>query len=341
MSIIISNKEQYSIVNLYNLGKSCTALKHIFKRDMHTISNILKRNNIKIRTDTIIDVEKETLNNLYTINKKSCREIGLQFGCSKRPILRLLKKYGIRIRKNGEDKAGKPSWNKGIPASPKVRELLRNYRKGKKDTEETKLKKGKAHKGLKYKKWSAESRKNLSIAKKGKPGHRLGKKASAETLKKLRDSHLGIKPSEETRKKLSISLENRWSNNIFYRTKMLSLTNLMSNTKPELIIFNYYISKGYIEGETIIKQYYIKGVGSADFYLPKENTLIFVDGDWWHCNPSHPKFGKPCYYHPKVHKFSKQIWDKDKKITEKCIALGFNVIRIWEKDVNFFVSTGG
>lgn len=104
------------------------------------------------------------------------------------------------------------------------------------------------------------------------------------------------------------------------------------DTSPELIVLNDYISKGYKEGVDIIKQKYIKNVGKVDFYLHKENTLIFVDGDYWHCNPE--KY-KPCYYNSRVCKFAFDIWQRDNTITSICKELGYKVIRMWERDINF------
>jgi hypothetical protein len=57
-----------------------------------------------------------------------------------------------------------------------------------KHTEETKRKIGLSHKGMKYKKWSEESRRNFSIVR------------------------MGIKPSEETRLKLSEIRKLWWEN---------------------------------------------------------------------------------------------------------------------------------
>lgn len=105
----------------------------------------------------------------------------------------------------------------------------------------------------------------------------------------------------------------------------------MFNTKPELKVLASYVSRGYKEGVDIIKQYYvIKGVGLVDFFLPKENTLVFVGGDYWHCNPE--KY-KPCYYHQNLHKFAYDVQQRDKSITEKCKTFGYKIIRLWETEI--------
>lgn len=104
----------------------------------------------------------------------------------------------------------------------------------------------------------------------------------------------------------------------------------MFNTKPELLRLAQQIKNGFIEGKTIIKQYHCKGVGIVDFYYPETNTLEFIDGDYWHCNPA--KY-KADYYHKNIKLTAQQIWDRDRRITEKAISLGYKVNRIWERDI--------
>jgi hypothetical protein len=90
--------------------------------------------------------------------------------------------------------------------------------KGKKHTEESKLKNSLAHKGIATwinKKHTEESKIKMSKAA-------LGRKLSEETRKKMSDSKKGIKFSEETRKKMS---ENTKGENNNY-TKYLKKTGL-------------------------------------------------------------------------------------------------------------------
>lgn len=55
-------------------------------------------------------------------------------------------------------------------------------------------------------------------------------------------------------------------------------------------------------------------LGVADFWLPKTNTIIECDGDYWHNLP-----GKQ---------------EQDKKQTEYLESKGYIVVRIWEHDIN-------
>lgn len=106
----------------------------------------------------------------------------------------------------------------------------------------------------------------------------------------------------------------------------------MFNNKPEMAIFNYYLSKGYVDGVDIIRQCHIKGLGRgpADFYLVKENTIVFHDGVYHHCDPL--KY-KPCFYNALTKRFAFETWCRDKQITEKLVSMGYKVIRVPERDV--------
>jgi very-short-patch-repair endonuclease len=63
-----------------------------------------------------------------------------------------------------------------------------------------------------------------------------------------------------------------------------------------------------------------------DFYLPESNTIIEVDGDFWHCNPT--KFPLPKYESQKknlIRDKEKEQWAKDN---------GYKLLRFWEDDIN-------
>ena len=63
-----------------------------------------------------------------------------------------------------------------------------------------------------------------------------------------------------------------------------------------------------------------------DFYIPKHNILIEVDGDWFHCNPDvHPEA---------IHEIQKFVKENDER--KNLIAKENNIplLRFWEKDIN-------
>ena len=75
----------------------------------------------------------------------------------------------------------------------------------------------------------------------------------------------------------------------------------------------------------LYKKQYKVGTKYYDFYLPKYNLLLEIDGDFWHANPK--KFQKLSLM---------QVKNKQNDIYKNCLAaLGkFNMIRFWEHDIN-------
>lgn len=95
---------------------------------------------------------------------------------------------------------GRPSPNKGKKASPETIKKLVESHLGKKQSEETKIKRGIYEKG---KLVSDETREKLSIANSVEKPYRRGEKRSEETKEKMRIAQTGKTHSEETKKKQS------------------------------------------------------------------------------------------------------------------------------------------
>jgi very-short-patch-repair endonuclease len=84
--------------------------------------------------------------------------------------------------------------------------------------------------------------------------------------------------------------------------------------------------------ESILKKYkinykpqHILGTKIFDYYLTDSNTLVEIDGDYWHGNPEiYEEFSKM------------QKRTKKRDIDKKIIALGrgYNFLQFWEKDLN-------
>jgi len=64
-----------------------------------------------------------------------------------------------------------------------------------------------------------------------------------------------------------------------------------------------------------------------DFYIPKHNIIIEVDGDFWHCNPN-SKHSVPKY------KTQQQNLIKDSIKTQWAVDKGYKLFRFWEDDIN-------
>ena len=68
---------------------------------------------------------------------------------------------------------------------------------------------------------------------------------------------------------------------------------------------------------------------SFDIFIPSLNMCIETHGDYWHCNPL--KY-KENFYHTRVHKTAKEIWEKDRLREESIKTAGYNLMIIWESD---------
>jgi len=171
----------------------------------------------------------------------------------------------------------------------------------------------------------------------GKGGYFKGKKHSLKTIKQMKETALrnsdkiskrnsGIKNgmygkthTEEVRKRLSRNIIERMKNNNFYR-----------NTIPEKIYEELLKFSGLKENIDYFKQKNIEDK-SIDFYIPLSKTCVFIDGDFWHCNPK--KFNDN-FLHPRKQMTAKQIWEHDKNISSLLQSKGYKVVRIWESEIN-------
>jgi DNA mismatch endonuclease (patch repair protein) len=100
------------------------------------------------------------------------------------------------------------------------------------------------------------------------------------------------------------------------------------DTKPEMLVRKFLFSKGYryrLHVENL--------AGKPDIFLPKYNTIIFVNGCFWHGH-------KGCKYFilPKTRadwweeKINRNI-ARDKVNIDKIKEIGFNIIIIYECDL--------
>lgn len=89
------------------------------------------------------------------------------------------------------------------------------------------------------------------------------------------------------------------------------------DTYPEKIIEEALLQSKFM----VLKQFYILGVGLVDFYLPEENIVVEVDGDYWH--------GKQRPEQQRI----------DEMRNLMLIEMGYRVLRFWENDV--YNSLGG
>lgn len=100
------------------------------------------------------------------------------------------------------------------------------------------------------------------------------------------------------------------------------------NTKPEIILRSALHRLGYRF------RIHIKDLpGRPDIVLPKFNTIIFVQGCFWHYH-EHCKEGR-------IPKTNSKYWkeklyknvERDKKHQQQCKDLGWKVIVVWECEI--------
>ena len=143
-----------------------------------------------------------------------------------------------------------------------------------------------------------ERKEKLRQANKGKPkpkGFGIGRKHSKNTKNKMSES--AIERILETDQNHTSKLEKEFAS-------------ILDNLKIKYI--QWFYAKD-------IKAFY-------DFYIPIKNTIIEVDGDFWHCNPN-TKFALPEY------KTQKKNIKRDKQKNQWAKDNGFRLLRFWENDI--------
>lgn len=97
-----------------------------------------------------------------------------------------------------------------------------------------------------------------------------------------------------------------------------------TNSKPEEIVRKYLFSKGFRYRKNVKKL-----PGCPDIVLPKYQTVIFVNGCFWHKHDC-PRFAWPSsnqeYWQPKILRNVK----RDQLSRQDLEALGWKVIVVWE-----------
>jgi len=97
-----------------------------------------------------------------------------------------------------------------------------------------------------------------------------------------------------------------------------------TNSKPEEIVRKYLFSKGFRYRKNVKKL-----PGCPDIVLPKYQTVIFVNGCFWHKHDC-PRFVWPSsnqdYWRPKI----LRNVERDQLSHQGLEALGWKVIVVWE-----------
>jgi very-short-patch-repair endonuclease len=198
-------------------------------------------------------------------------------------------------------------------------------------------------------KLSNETRKKMSLARKGKSRPNFANRSHSNETKSLmslnrqgtNNSFYGKIHSSETKLKISEKLKNRvpWN-----KGKTLQYKRVISKEHYEKLFLGWLKSQATYSNTSIelktkewlsihkVNFCYQAFIGkfSIDFYIKKLKLCIFVDGDYWHANPSLYDKNKIMYNGL----LASQIWERDSFVTNNLINKGYKVIRIWENEIN-------
>lgn len=156
-----------------------------------------------------------------------------------------------------------------------------------------------------------------------------------ERAKKISNSLKNKAKTEDSKIKLSKSQKKRFEDNPELRIKAsknklewMRNNSKVKTSKLENKFENLLNNLGLIKDIDYIHNHLILNIKTFfDFYLPKNNIIIEVDGDFYHCNPNTP------HKEPKYEIQRKNI-SNDKRKNTWCENHNIKLIRYWEKDIN-------
>lgn len=313
---------------------------------------------------------KSELKRLYVKERKSMRVIGKIYHVAPKKIRKILVGYGIKvtppggwalgltkethngIRRRAESKigvprdsetikkisialTGRPSPKKGIPLSETA--YLHGMQSGG---------------------WFQKGQKNPNAGfKKGHPSPFKGQtKETNPAIMKRSITATGKKRSAKSRKTMSVAaikkfqehpeLKETISKSLHGRsTWNKGKTGIYSEETIQLIrqarLHQVFPAKDAktteIPLQKLLKENNIKFEkhkpisGQPDIFI-EPNICIFADGDYWHANPKFYKSDSPILS-SRGKKPAYKIWEKDEKINQKLIQLDYQVLRLWEYDL--------
>jgi very-short-patch-repair endonuclease len=147
--------------------------------------------------------------------------------------------------------------------------------------------------------------------------------------KKISEKLKGVPKTEETKHKISISQKKRYEDNPQLKNNLSKrrikwLKTKLSNKKSKIEIkFENILRLVNLNFEYQYEYQY----RLFDFYLEKYNTIIEVDGDFYHCNPNSK-------HHEIIYETQKLTKENDRHKDELCKNHNITLIRYWEMDIN-------
>lgn len=216
-------------------------------------------------------------------------------GCSKQTVYDYNSKDFGKFKRGHQSKVNPNQF--GDPKNPKRVAKIKQTRKDKFESGEY----DHIIKAIKKSRKDPDFGKKISKGAKGKPkpkpeGFGVGRKHSKETKEKMSNS--AIQRILKTDQNHTSKLEEKFS--IILKTLNIKYT-------------QWFYAKE-------IKAFY-------DFYIPLKNTIIEVDGDFFHCNPN-SQYSIPEY------KTQKKSLKRDKEKNQWAKDNDFKLLRFWEDDIN-------
>jgi very-short-patch-repair endonuclease len=177
-------------------------------------------------------------------------------------------------------------------------------------------------------------RKTNAVWNKGQKGLQVAwnrglTKDTNESMKKMSEKLMGKIFSENHKNNLSISAKNSESAQKAQKINIQKalLKNAYRNNKLEQLFEKKYLDSNWE------KQKYV-GRHVVDFVNHKNETVIEVYGDYWHCNPKGKHLNwLPENYNPRIKMLAKDKWLKDKQRIQEIENKGYKVIVFWETDI--------
>ena len=147
--------------------------------------------------------------------------------------------------------------------------------------------------------------------------------------------HISVEELNELKKEVKIIKEinkNKRDSEYLLIASNFSIKQLKNykGTKPENLFKEYLLLNNLIQGQDFFYQYRIFNY-RVDFYFPKINLGIEIDGDYWHANPMKYKETDIIRY-PFGKMPAKQVWEKN-QLREEKIKEKIKLIRFWESDI--------
>jgi DNA mismatch endonuclease (patch repair protein) len=110
------------------------------------------------------------------------------------------------------------------------------------------------------------------------------------------------------------------------RSEVMSLIRARGNKETEMLLASI-LRKNMISGW----RRHLPLMGRPDFTFRKNRLVVFVDGCFWHCCPSHSNI--PANNHAFWKKKLTGNVERDKLVSRTLKRAGWKVIRIWEHDL--------